>query len=84
MNAIRLEVGALPPGYRKFSGHVIFDVKMDFRCKAQWVQDGHTPLPETSSYAGVLSRVSVTIAFTSAAVMGLPVKAGNIIRNAYL
>ena len=78
MNAIRLEVGALPPGYRKFSGHVIFDVKMDFRCKAQWVQDGHTPLPET------LSRVSVTIAFTSAAVMGLPVKAGNIIRNAYL
>jgi hypothetical protein len=74
----------LPPGYRKSSGHIIFDVKMDFRRKARWVQDGHkTTLPETSNYAGVVSRESVRIAFTYAAMMGLPVMAGDI-RNAYL
>ena len=45
-----------PPGWRKASGHIIFDVKMDFTCKARWVKDGHrTPDPITSSYAGVVS-----------------------------
>jgi len=53
----------LPPGYVKSSGHITFDVKMDFRRKARWVQDGHkTPEPTTSNYAGVVSRKSVRIA----------------------
>eukprot|EP00984_Skeletonema_dohrnii_P002177 scaffold749_cov90-Skeletonema_dohrnii-CCMP3373.AAC.2 len=74
----------LPPGYIKSSGHLIFDVKMDFRRKVRWVKDGHkTPEPETSNYAGVVSRESVRIAFTYAALMGLPVMAGDI-KNAYL
>ena len=74
----------LPPGYTKATGHIIFDVKMDFRRKARWVKDGHlTPEPTTSNYAGVVSRESVRIAFTYAAMMGLPVMAGDI-RNAYL
>jgi len=73
-----------PPGYSKASGHIIFDVKMNLRRKARWVLDGHlTPEPETSNYAGVVSRESVRIAFTYAAMMGLPVMAGDI-KNAYL
>ena len=39
----------VPPGYRKSSGHIIWDLKMDFTRKARWVKDGHrTPDPETS------------------------------------
>ena len=97
MEALALEVGELwvalqlvpdgeplPPGYIKATGHIIFDVKMDFRRKARWVKDGHkTPEPETSNYAGVVSRESVRIAFTYAALMGVPVMAADI-RNAYL
>ncbi|EJK53260.1 hypothetical protein THAOC_27335, partial [Thalassiosira oceanica] len=38
-----------PVGYTRSSGHLIFDVKMDFTRKARWVKDGHrTPDPETS------------------------------------
>lgn len=74
----------LPPGYARSTGHIIFDVKMDFRRKARWVLDGHRqPAPETSNYAGVVSRESVRIAFTYAAMLDLPVMAGDI-RNAYL
>ena len=31
----------LPIGYKKATGHIIFDVKMDFTRKARWVLDGH-------------------------------------------
>ncbi len=49
-----------PPGWFKASGHIIFDVKMDFTRKARWVKDGHkTPNLTTSSYAGVVSRESI-------------------------
>ena len=49
-----------PPGYTKSSGHIVFDVRMSFQRKAQWVKDGHhTPDPDTSSYAGVVSRESI-------------------------
>ena len=96
-DALKLEMGEIgkavrylpygeqpPPGYIKASGHIIWDVKMDLRRKARWVKDGHlTPEPETSNYAGVVSRESVRIAFTYAAMMGLPVMAGDI-KNAYL
>ncbi len=48
------------------------------------MKDGHkTPEPETSNYAGVVSRESVRIVFTYAALMELPVMAADI-RNAYL
>ncbi len=30
-----------PPGWYKVTGHIIFDVKMDFTMKARWVKDGH-------------------------------------------
>ena len=47
---------------------------MDFTRKARWVLDGHkTPDPVGSKCAGVVSRESVQIAFTYAALNGLDV-----------
>ena len=78
------EDGVPPPGYTRSSGHLIFDVKMDFTRKARWVKDGHlTPDPDTSNYAGVVSRESVRIALTYAALNNLDVCAGDI-KSAYL
>ena len=63
-----------PAGYTKVSGHLIWSVKMDFTRKARWVLDGHkTPDPVGSKYAGVVSRESVRIAFTYAALNGIDV-----------
>ena len=73
-----------PPGWSKASGHIVFDVKMDFMRKARWVLDGHRQSdPEGSTYAGVVSRESVWIALTYAALNELDVCAADI-RNAYL
>jgi hypothetical protein len=73
-----------PPGWTPCSGHLVFDVKMDFSRKARWVLDGHkTADPVGSTYAGVVSRESVRIAFTYAALNGVDVCAADI-RNAYL
>lgn len=75
----------LPPGYECAPLHLIFDVKMDFTRKARLVFGGHNKTidPEGSTYAGVVSRESVRIAFTYAALMGLDVMAADI-QNAYL
>lgn len=81
-----LEEGEKPPpaGYECAPLHVIFDVKMDFTRKARLVFGGHrTSNPEGSTYAGVVSRESVRIAFTYAALMGLDIMAADI-QNAYL
>jgi hypothetical protein len=68
-----------PPGWYKTSGHIIFDVKMDFTQKVRWVKDGHkTPYSKTSSYAGGVSWESIIIFLTYAALLGLPVIGGNI------
>ena len=73
-----------PPGYECAPLHLIFDVKMDFTRKARLVFGGHKTVdPEGSTYAGVVSRESVRIAFTYAALMGLDVMAADI-QNAYL
>ena len=74
----------VPVGYAKASGHLIFDVKMDFTRKARYVLDGHkTEVPEISMYAGVVSEESIRIALTYAALNGLNVCAADI-QNAYL
>ena len=73
-----------PVGWKKSSVHLIFDVKMTGERKARLVKDGHrTPDPTTSSYAGVVSRESVRIALTYAALHNVDVCAADI-RNAYL
>ena len=74
----------IPVGWKKSSGHLVFDVKMDFTRKARWVKDGHrTADPDTSTYAGVVGRESVRIALTYAALNGIDVTAADI-KNAYL
>ncbi len=74
----------VPVGYTKASGHLVFDVRMTLERKARWVKDGHrTPEPDWSTYAGVVSRESVRIGLTIAALNDLKV-CGADIQNAYL
>ena len=75
----------VPPGWNKASGHLVFDVKMTLDRKSRWVLDGHLTedIPYISTYAGVVSRESVRIALTYAALNDLDVMAADI-RNAYL
>ena len=69
----------MPPGYIKSSGYIIWDLKMDFTRKARLVNDGHrTPDPEASKYAGVVSRESIRILFTHAAMHETPTWAADI------
>ena len=68
----------------KVTGHLVWDLKMDFTRKARWVLVGHKPAdPVGSTYAGVVSRKSVRIALTYAALNDLDVCAADIC-NAYL
>ena len=62
----------------------MFDVKMDFIRKVRWVKDGHRTLdPTTSSCVGLVSRESIWILLTYAALHGIDVMADDI-RNAYI
>jgi hypothetical protein len=76
---------AVPPTYQEIRCHMIFDVKMeDFRLKARFVAGGHTTdTPHAMTYASVVSRESVIIALTLAALNDLDVKMADI-ENAYL
>lgn len=75
----------VPPAYQKIACHLVYDVKMeDFRRKARLVAGGHmTETPATITYASVVSRESVRIALTLAALNDLEVKTADI-ENAYL
>ena len=76
----------LPVGYQQVKCHLIFDVKMgeNFRRKARFVAGGHTTeVPSSLTYASVVSRDSVRIALTIAALNDLKVMACDI-QNAYL
>jgi hypothetical protein len=75
-----------PIAHTKIRTHIIFDVKMEtLRRKARLVAGGHvTESPHPSlTYASVVSRESVRIALTLAALNDLEVKASDI-QNAYL
>jgi hypothetical protein len=75
-----------PPGYQMIDCHMIFDIKLDntFTRKARMVAGGHmTKPPSTLTYASVVSRDSVRIALTMAALHDLQVKTADI-QNAYL
>jgi hypothetical protein len=71
-----------PPTYQEIRCHMIFDVKMeDFRRKARFVAGGNTSdTPHAMTYESVVSRESVRVALTLAA---LDVKMADI-ENAYL
>jgi len=72
------------PGYNRITCHLVFDVKMDFTRKARFVANGSTTDPEGSiTYSSVVSRESVRIAFTLAALNGFDVLAADL-KGAYL
>jgi hypothetical protein len=78
------EEESIPVGYKFIPCHMIFDVKMDFSRKARYVAGGHTTdPPNAATYASVVSRESVRIALTIAALNDLEVMTADI-RNAYL
>ena len=73
-------------GYKKITGHMIFDVKLgeNFRRKARFVADGHLTAPPTAmTYSTVVSRDSVRILLMIAALNGLDLQAADI-QNAFL
>lgn len=73
-----------PVGYQEIPCHVVFDIKMDFSRKARYVAGGHvTSPPTTQTYASVVSRDSVRIAFLYAALNDLDVMSADI-QGAYL
>ena len=73
-----------PPTYKPVGGRIIFDVKMDFTRKARWVAAGHkAPDPTFFTCTAVVSRESVRIAFTYAALNDVDVQAADI-HDAYL
>ena len=76
---------AVPPGYQYMDCHLIFDIKFDgFRFKARMVAGGHmVETPAFLTYASVVSRETVRIALTIAALHDLDVKAADV-QNAYL
>ena len=73
-----------PIGWKKTSGHLIWDLKIDFTRKALLVKDEHRiPDPKQSNYAGVVTRDSNRIVLTYASLNDLEVIAADI-QNAYL
>ena len=75
----------VPIGYDFVRCHMVFDVKMeDFRRKARLVAGGHmTETPAVMTYASVVSRETVRIALTIAALNDLDVMCGDVL-NAYI
>ena len=74
----------VPKFYKKIDCHMIFDVKMDLTRKARLVAGGHqTDPPKESTYSSVVSRDSIRIAFTVAALNDLDVLSADV-QGAYL
>ena len=74
----------MPVGWNNSSGHLIWDIKMDFTLKSRWFKDGHcTPDPKESNSFGVVSRDSVIIALAYYAFNDVDVTAADI-QNACL
>ena len=73
-------------GYQEIRCHMIFYIKMDgrFTRKARYVAGGHTTYPPSSiPYSSVVSRDSIRITLTLAALIGVYIRAADIC-NAYL
>jgi hypothetical protein len=78
------EDGKPPVGYKKIRCHMIFDIKSTLTRKARMVAGGHlTDPPKDAVFSSVVTRDSVRIAFTIAALNDLEVLAGDV-QNAYL
>ncbi len=78
------EDGKAPIGYQKIDCHMIFDVKMTLEMKARYVAGGHQTEPTKDiTFASVVSRDSIRIAFLVAALNDLDVLSADI-SGAYL
>jgi hypothetical protein len=75
-----LEPGEKPPvGSQLIPCHIVFDVKMEFTRKARFVAGGHfTDPPSCQTYASVVSRDSVRIAFLIAALNELDIMTADV------
>ena len=81
---ILMEGEITPVGHEFVPCHLVFDVKIDGSAKARLVAAGcRTTDPEGSTWAGVVSRETVRLALTYAALNGLSVMSSDI-QNAYL
>ena len=73
-----------PPGLKKSSCHLIFDVKFDLIRKTRYVAGGHfTRVPAAMTFASVVSRDNVRIMFLVATLNCLDIKICDV-GNAYL
>ena len=76
-----------PPGvngYQEIGCHTVFDVKMDFTCKAQFVAGGHTTkAPASMTYSSVVYCESVRLGFLIAALNDVDLLSCDL-ENAYL
>ena len=71
------------PGHSYLDRDLIFDVKMNFTRKARFVANESTnPTTSPITYAGLLSRDTVQIAFTYTTLNGLDIMSAD--KNAYL
>ena len=78
------ESDSIPPAHEFVPCHLVFDVKMDGTAKARLVAAGcRTADPQGSTWAGVVSRETVRIALTYAALNNLKIMTSDI-QNAYL
>ena len=70
--------------FQEIGCHLIFDVMMDFTRKARFVARGNTTeAPSSTTYSSVVSRDSVRLAFTIAALNGVDVMPCDL-ENTYL
>ena len=77
---------ALPVGYKNLGVHIVFDVKIDtcFTRKVQIVSDRYKQdAPNSMTYSSAVSRDSVRITLTLAALNGLNLLTNNV-QNTYL
>ena len=66
--------GSIPIGLKEIILHIVFDIKIDLTRKAQLVAGGHmTDPPKESVYSSVVTKESVRIIFTIAALNDLDV-----------
>eukprot|EP00978_Attheya_sp_CCMP212_P000550 scaffold1076_cov32-Attheya_sp.AAC.2 len=73
-------------GYKEITGHLVFDVKLgeNIRRKARFCADGHkTGAPSSVTYSTVVSRDSVRILLTIAALNNLKILGADV-QNAFL
>jgi hypothetical protein len=71
-------------GFQEIGCHIVFDIKLDFSRKARFVAGGHTTTaPSSMTYSSVVSRDSIRLAFTIAALNGIDIMSCDL-ENAYL